>query len=468
MKRRSTLQLSAVVWLLTSPTFAGQLVSDPILSDRDFTGRVLAHSKPVAIAAAGISANGIAAAPTYPDSGTLDSGSASSALPVPHYISPDYISPDYISPEYESSVYKSTAYQNQDHSSLDYSSLDYSNPGLAYPSLAYDDQVAPPEATDITGADVAGADGTGADGAGVDSAGPGGSSGQADDQSWVDDTHTYVANSAHELANWIDHFFGSPRDDIESAYSSLRLTFESEWEEGQGRDNAVRLRGKVHLPRINERLSLIFTDEEGEISATDENVNRVAGETETTRLALQYKAKEKGRARLDYRLGLRSSLKLRASARYRYEIPWGEHITQRFVQTLYFIDGEGFGSRSRYEYDHLLGENYLFRWSNNARFYEKSDGVEWSSRFLLGQRRNEKSAMSYFTWVNGDTRPNYLTTSYGLGVRYRKNFYRPWLFYELEPAYAWKRELPEDDREGVLIFSVRLEIAVEQLPKKKK
>ncbi|MBR9912097.1 MAG: hypothetical protein GYB33_17285 [Gammaproteobacteria bacterium] len=302
----------------------------------------------------------------------------------------------------------------------------------------------------------------------MDSAGPGGSSGQADDQSWVDDTHTYVANSAHELANWIDHFFGSPRDDIESAYSSLRLTFESEWEEGQGRDNAVRLRGKVHLPRINERLSLIFTDEEGEISATDENVNRVAGETETTRLALQYKAKEKGRARLDYRLGLRSSLKLRASARYRYEIPWGEHITQRFVQTLYFIDGEGFGSRSRYEYDHLLGENYLFRWSNNARFYEKSDGVEWSSRFLLGQRRNEKSAMSYFTWVNGDTRPNYLTTSYGLGVRYRKNFYRPWLFYELEPAYAWKRELPEDDREGVLIFSVRLEIAVEQLPKKKK
>ena len=281
-------------------------------------------------------------------------------------------------------------------------------------------------------------------------------------QTWLDDTHEYVSTSADDFANWIDHFFGSPRDDIETANSTLRLTLENDWEESEGSDSNVRLRGKVHLPRLNERLSLLFTDEDGETTKEEEALNELTNRPESTRVSLQYTAKEKQRYRIDYRLGLRSSLKARASVRYRYQLPVNEKTTHRLTETLYFIDGEGFGSRTRYELDYLLKEEKLLRWSNSARFAEDTDGVEWTTQLTLGKRRGEKSAISGYTWLRGETRPEDLTTSYGVGLRYRRNFHRPWLFYELEPAYAWKRDEIAADREGVFLFSVRLEILLEQ------
>ena len=52
-------------------------------------------------------------------------------------------------------------------------------------------------------------------------------------------------------------------------------------------------------------------------------------------------------------------------------------------------------------------------------------------------------------------------------MRYRRTFFRPWLFYELEPAYAWKREEIEDNREGVAIFTARIEVNLERLRQSK-
>ena len=45
---------------------------------------------------------------------------------------------------------------------------------------------------------------------------------------WFDDSRNYVGTSADDLAIWIDTFFSEPRSDIESAKSSLRLTYENQ------------------------------------------------------------------------------------------------------------------------------------------------------------------------------------------------------------------------------------------------
>lgn len=282
--------------------------------------------------------------------------------------------------------------------------------------------------------------------------------------SWLDKSHAYASRSTDTLANWIDNFFGVPRADLEAASTSLRLLIENEWEEGEGNDDNVRLRGKVHLPRINKRLSLIFTDDEdGDSEQVDPGISAVTGKKENTKVGLQYNLQDKKRSRLDFSLGIRSSLRGKANIRYRYEVPWSERLTNRFTETLYFIDGEGFGVRSRYELDRVIDKNRLLRWANNAKFSEDTDGVNWSTRLLLGERLNNKTAVSYFVWTGGKTRPDYLTTSYGFGLRYRREFLRPWLFYELEPAYAWKREEVEDSREGVALFTARIEINLERL-----
>ena len=295
-----------------------------------------------------------------------------------------------------------------------------------------------------------------------------GSFNRSESSSWLDKSHAYASRSTDSLANWIDNFFGVPRADIESAYTSLRLSFDNEWEESVGNDTNVRLRGKVHLPRINERLSLIFTDDEGsDGDKVDTGISAVTGKKENTKVGLQYNIQDEKRSRLDFSVGMRSSFKGKANMRYRYELPWGELLTNRFTETLYFVDGEGFGVRSSYDLDRTIDENRLLRWANNLKFSEDTNGVQWSTRLLMGERLNEKSAISYFVWTGGETRPDYLTTSYGLGLRYRRTFFRPWLFYELEPGYAWKREEIEDNREGVAIFTARIEVNLERLRQSK-
>ena len=280
---------------------------------------------------------------------------------------------------------------------------------------------------------------------------------------WLDDSHAYVSNSTDQLAGWIDSFFYVPRADFESAYTSLRLTFENEWEENKGNDANIKLRGKVFLPQINKRLSLVFTDAEGDEADEERGITALDNGNKSTQVGFQYKAKEKPYSRTDYRVGLRSSGKIKAEARYRYTVPTTGKYINRFTESLHFVDGEGFGVRSRYELDRSLDQDRLLRWGNNLKFAEDSNGVEWSTQLMLGKRLNDKSAISYFIGTKGETRPEYLTTAYGFGLRYRKSFYRPWLFYELEPAYSWQRELVTDDREGGMLFSARLEVLLERL-----
>jgi len=81
---------------------------------------------------------------------------------------------------------------------------------------------------------------------------------------WLDQTQFIASTSANSMANRLDRFFGVQRSDIEAAYSALRLTTIQSWNDIDGFENAVRLRGKVYLPRINERISLIFSEEDGD------------------------------------------------------------------------------------------------------------------------------------------------------------------------------------------------------------
>ncbi|HEB28969.1 MAG TPA: hypothetical protein ENI05_14655 [Porticoccus sp.] len=197
---------------------------------------------------------------------------------------------------------------------------------------------------------------------------------------WIDSGHHYTSASVDALAAWLDHFFGVPRADLESAYSVLRINYESGWEEYEGNSDKLKIRGKVHLPQINKRLSLVFTDDDGEESELDDDDGSATDENSSTKVGLQYTARESQRSRLDFGLGLRSSFQGKASARYRYQQPWGKYIN-RLTQTLYFYDGDGFGTRSRYELDRRVDSRRLLRWVSSGKFAEDIVGVEWSTRF---------------------------------------------------------------------------------------
>jgi hypothetical protein len=280
-----------------------------------------------------------------------------------------------------------------------------------------------------------------------------------DKKHWMDSSHEFVTTRTDQLANWLDGFFGVARTDLESPQSFLRLRLENEWDEIDGNSVNVRLRGKVRLPRISERVGLIFSDQEGDEQNNTADVEQVLlDENSKNDIALQYTGFEKLRSRLDFKIGLRSNLKLKTAARYRHEIPFNNDLLGRFSEEFYFRDGEGFGTYTQFDLDKTLSNDRLLRWSNNLKYGEETFGAEWGTYLSLAKKLSDKDAISYFVGIDGHTRPSYLTKGYGLGVTYRRNFFRKWLFFEIEPAYAWRRLEVDDDREGGAILTGRLEI----------
>lgn len=270
---------------------------------------------------------------------------------------------------------------------------------------------------------------------------------------WLDTGHAYVVQRADNIARWMDNFFGVNRVEEEAPYSTLRLRLEHEWDEIDDHESDIKLRGKVYLPKLNKRLSLLFSDDDDGIETND----LIDKQDSPDDVALQYTAREKERYRIDFKLGLRSSLHPKASVRYRYEYPMTESLIGRFSEEVLYRGDDGFGSRTRLELDKILSDDKVLQWYNRVDWEEEESGLQWRTGLSLNRRLSDKRALGYFIGASGETSPYHLTESYGFGMRYRQNIYRPWLFIEVQPRYAWRKSYENPDREGAANILLRLE-----------
>jgi opacity protein-like surface antigen len=205
---------------------------------------------------------------------------------------------------------------------------------------------------------------------------------------WLDQTQSFGTARADALAQQLDRFFGVERSDLEAAYSSLRLTTEARWHESDYIKPRVRLRGRLHLPRVDERVSLIFSEDQGE-GTSYYNQNPGFVEQQSTRVNLEVNLRERERYRFDFRVGLRSSGRLRTGMRLRYEDDLGRNFFHRLSETVYYIDGTGYGSFTQYQLDRPLTVNSLLRWSTEFRAQESLAANEWASSLSYLYRRRQ-------------------------------------------------------------------------------
>ncbi len=275
---------------------------------------------------------------------------------------------------------------------------------------------------------------------------------------WVDTSHAIVTNRAQELTEWMDAFLGDPEYNAEQAESFLRLEAINEWDEDDGNSFRLRLRGKVQLPKISRRVNLVFAGDEGDDLTEEER-------RAEDRVGLQYKVREGGRSRFDATLSY-SSGNIRPGVRYRNDGAFTDVISYRYIQRLQWDSDEEFFTTGTFDTNFKLDQDSILRWSNRAVWGEDTDGVEWRTRLSLRERRHVNSkrplVLRYFGAINGVTRPDSFVKNYRLGVVWRRQVYRDFLFAEIEPAFNYRRKELEDDREGFWIIVLRLEIALEK------
>jgi len=279
------------------------------------------------------------------------------------------------------------------------------------------------------------------------------------EKQWYDSSQIYINSKFCEPVLWFDNFFGNDRlfeEGVAGTYIRWRNDFT--YDEEANFNYKMGLNVSVELPGFDDKLRLTFEGNQ------DEDLRDIApgapgGTSQTNTLGLQVDVAENERSKFSANVSLSPRLVLR----YRYTYPINKNVTMRFTQELERKKAINKG-RTRIDYEQTLKENLLFRSSTEGKAAENFDGVDWLQAFVMYQRLNKKTSLAYETSANGITQPRSLTTNYRVGVRYRKNFHREWLFYEIAPEVTWpitltgnKSEIEITRRSKYLIF-FRLEV----------
>ena len=173
---------------------------------------------------------------------------------------------------------------------------------------------------------------------------------QADEErpiNWVDTSHAYATDNTQALTEWMDEFFGDPLYDAERAESYLRLEAINDWDEEDGNDFKLRLRGQVQLPKISQRAHLIFSGEESEALEEDERRDEDS-------IGLQFKVREGDRARVDLTMSYASS-HLKPGIRYRNEGAFSDLYSYRLTQRIQYEHEDQFFSTTLADLNRAMG-----------------------------------------------------------------------------------------------------------------
>jgi hypothetical protein len=274
---------------------------------------------------------------------------------------------------------------------------------------------------------------------------------KGESDAWYDVTYTYISTQFCRPAVWFDSFFSTERYDEEvRAGSRVRWRHDYVNTEGQGFDYVTTLTARFKLPKAKKRLNLIF---EGEQEETVEGIVPSNREEAKADLGLLYELRKSKRANLSLRIKLSPSV----TVRYRYAYPITRTFLTRFTEELFRRDS-AYGHSTRIDFEKTLSKDFVLRQSNAGTRAENIDGTNWEETLVLFQHLSDVSALSYESSAVGVTEPDNYVTNSRLGVRYRRNFFRKWLFYELVPAVNFPRPLLTDERKQVWEFMFRLEI----------
>lgn len=274
---------------------------------------------------------------------------------------------------------------------------------------------------------------------------------------WYDDSQVYVNSKFCEPALWFDNFFANDRVFEEGAAGTyIRWRNEFTFDEEEDFKFKTALSASVEMPGAEKKLRLTFDGDE------DEDLRDIApgnGEDTTNSLGLQLDIAESDRSKFSVSVSLSPKIRFR----YRYTYPVLNTFILRYTQELERKKQIN-SSRTLIDVEHVFAQRFLFRSSSEGRLSEEFDGLDWLQAFVVYQRINKKTSISYETSANGITEPVSMTTNYRVGVRFRKNFHREWLFYEIAPEVTWpvtfdefRTEIVQERRSKWLLF-FRLEV----------
>jgi hypothetical protein len=287
--------------------------------------------------------------------------------------------------------------------------------------------------------------------------------------SWLDQTHDFVDKHLCEPAVWFDNFFGEERilDRLRPG-TFVKWSRAVRWVEGDSLDNVGDITVRWRLPQLETMLNRarIFivtgSDSDQFITQPGQPLNPAVGpatkvKNPTVGVQLDFFTWFRSVVSLDTGLKVQLPLDPFLRIRYQYTRPLGDIYLIRMTEITLWRYVEQFQETSQLDLERSITTFMFLRWSNYATYTDGSDGIIWNTGLSLIKQLTNKSAISYDASMWGENHPHWTIENYRVGSRYRRNFYRPWLFFEFEPEVTWPKGL-NGKRDPVAALMVTLEV----------
>lgn len=206
-----------------------------------------------------------------------------------------------------------------------------------------------------------------------------------EDRTWIDQQQKGVRHWVDGTAHKIDDWFGVT-DPNKPASATLRILLDNKWDDYDGYEIRPRVRGKIKLPTLEKRLSLVFGDD----SLDDQLDNQVTITNENPSLA-EDKNYDRERTRED-----NSSIALRwSNFSKKYDFETDADVGIRSGDDVYV--------RLKAEKDWQLQHDFAFHAEQIYRYGSDSENYLRTNLELVHQRKNEASLSNQFALVYADT-----------------------------------------------------------------
>ena len=266
---------------------------------------------------------------------------------------------------------------------------------------------------------------------------------------WIDRMHTDLYRSLCLTVAGFDGFFGNARFDDEYEATYGRLAVGSLWDQRDRWDPSIRFQLNAQLPQLSERFKVFV----GRLNP-DEYVTELRDDfdalprqfgtpdDDAVLVGLGYRTPGPGGGHFDLGAGTRAGwpLKPYVKGSYRLTQPFLERNLLRLHETVFWREGDGFGTTMRLDLERLLTDDFLVRWTGSGTLTEATEGLRWYTNLTIYQNIGDGRALAYQAGISGETGNPVSLADFGLRVIYRRRIHLDWLFLELRSSVAWPRD----------------------------
>ncbi|MDD5435219.1 MAG: hypothetical protein PH343_07300 [Nitrospira sp.] len=272
------------------------------------------------------------------------------------------------------------------------------------------------------------------------------------EDTWLDQVHSLVQHNTCESAVWFDSFFGSDHvllDLRPGTFIIFRNT--ARWTKGQATTYVGDFNLSLELPQFEKLLRktrlFIESGPDGDRYTTQPGqpvqpgVNRETG-VRLPIIGIRIDPYTQFRTLVSIDSGIKINIQPDAFLRMRYQYlrDFGKVYIIRYSEIAMWQAVEHFSATSQLDLERKITTFTLFRWGNSVTYIEGTPGITWNTGISFLTQLTSGSAISYDANMWGVNSPGWAIQNYRVGPHYRRNFYRPWLFFEVAPEVTWPKD----------------------------